>query len=118
MRVLANLFLMMVITMFQFNLAIAQNNQDMVQSKAPVTHHVAIKNFAFVPDTIDVAIGDKIVWTNTDGFPHNIVNSRSQEILSQTLDKGDEFSYIVNQDLNYECGFHPSMRGNIQLSRP
>ncbi|KAA3639906.1 MAG: hypothetical protein DWP95_09525, partial [Proteobacteria bacterium] len=86
--------------------------------KAAKTHHVAIKNFAFVPDTIDVAIGDKIVWTNTDGFPHNIVNSRSQETLSQTLDKGDEFSYIVNKELNYECGFHPSMRGIIRLQRP
>lgn len=112
------LLLIMVITLFQFNLVLAKNNQHMAQSKAPVTHHVAIKNFTFVPDSIVVTEGDKIVWTNTDGFPHNIVHSGSQEILSQTLDKGDEFSYIIHQELNYECGFHPSMQGNIQLLRP
>jgi len=104
--------------MFQINLAFGKNKDRSNKLRAPVTHHVEISNFAFIPESIDVAKGDRIVWTNKDSFPHNIVDTDSQEILSQTLNKGDEFSYIVEQVMNYECGFHPSMRGIIQLSSP
>lgn len=81
-----------------------------------VIHIVEIKNLNFVPKTINASKGDKIVWINKDIFPHNIVDSGSQETLSDTLAKDDEFSYIIDKDINYECGFHPSMTGTINIS--
>jgi plastocyanin len=81
------------------------------------THIVEIKDFSFVPKILNLTKGDKVVWINKDSIVHNIVNSSSQETLSATLAKGQEFSYIVKQGLNYECGFHPSMTGVVHLTQ-
>ena len=34
------------------------------------THQVTIEGFAFVPATLEVAVGDTVVFTNKDGAPH------------------------------------------------
>lgn len=80
------------------------------------THIVEIKDFSFVPKVLNLSKGDKVVWINRDTIEHNIVDSSSQETLSQTLAKDDKFSYIVKQEMNYECGFHPSMTGVVHLN--
>lgn len=83
--------------------------------KGLTVHHIEIKGFEFVPTTLKVNKGDKVVWVNKDSIPHNIVNNKNNEILSTSLVKGEKFSYLIDEDLNYTCGFHPSMRGNLEV---
>ncbi len=83
-----------------------------------VEHVIEIKGFEFVPATLKVEKGDKVTWVNKDSIAHNIVNRENQETLSQTLAKGDKFSFTVKQKMNYACGFHPSMLGSLQLMKP
>jgi len=97
---------------FSVSLGFACNDAD----GAGKTHVVEIKNFSFVPDVLNLSKGDKVVWINRDTIEHNIVDSSSQVTLSKTLAKGDKFSYIVKQEMNYACGFHPSMTGVIHLA--
>ncbi len=80
-------------------------------------HTVEIKGFEFVPATLTVKKGDKVVWVNRDTIPHNIVDKMNEKVLSTTLVKGDSFSYIVEGNLNYFCGFHPSMQAKIMLDK-
>src|SRR5690554_3499511 len=92
------------------------DTSEMALQDTQIVHVVEIKNLSFVPKSIKAARGDKIVWINKDMFPHNIVDSGSQVTLSETLAKDDKFSYIVDKDMNYKCGFHPSMTGTINVS--
>ena len=78
-------------------------------------HFIEIKNFAFVPANVKVAKGDKVIWVNRDIIAHNIVNREKDNVLSKTLEKGDMFTFIVQNEMNYACGFHPSMLGSLQL---
>jgi plastocyanin len=80
------------------------------------TYTVEIKNFSFIPKVLNLAKGDRVIWVNKDNIVHNIVDSNSQKILSTTLAKGAEFSYIVTDEMNYACGFHPSMTGVVHLT--
>ena len=106
----------MMLIAFMFSVSMACACSDKVSNKAEhQTHIVEIKNFSFVPDEINVAQGDKVIWINRDTINHNIVDSSTEVTLSQTLAKGDEFSYIVKENMNYACGFHPSMTGVVQL---
>ncbi|HEV8360054.1 MAG TPA: hypothetical protein VGR28_06330, partial [Candidatus Thermoplasmatota archaeon] len=39
----------------------------------PAEHAVAIRDFAFVPQQLQVRVGDTVVWTNEDAAPHSII---------------------------------------------
>ncbi len=83
----------------------------------PTIHDVKIQNFKFVPDIIEVELGDVIKWTNEDLAPHTatavefgwdteeITNGASAEV---TVTEGMEASYF--------CAFHPNMTGSIKIS--
>lgn len=83
---------------------------------AQTTHNIEITGFKFVPTTVNLTKGDKVTWVNRDSIPHNIINNVNEQTLSPSLAKGDTFSYIVIENLNYACGFHPSMRGSLLLN--
>jgi len=97
--------------LFSFLLSLSIGNTCI----AHTTHNIEIIGFKFVPATVNLVKGDKVIWVNRDSIPHNIVNNVNDLTLSPTLAKGDEFSYIVDEDLNYACGFHPSMQGKLLL---
>src|SRR5690348_5424713 len=44
-------------------------------SNSPKTIHVKISNYAFNPAKLTVAVGDTVVWTNTDSAPHTVTSS-------------------------------------------
>lgn len=76
------------------------------------TDTVAIKNFAFDPQTLTVKAGTTVTWTNEDAVAHNI---RSDTFNSQELGKGDTFKSKFDTPGTYEysCGIHQSMKGTI-----
>ena len=107
-------FLIVVVLLSIFSMAKAC---DEPMKNEPRQHIIEIKNFAFVPAQVKVAKGDKVIWINRDTIPHNIVNQKNAHVLSKTLEKGDKFTFIVQKDMNYACGFHPSMLGSLQLNK-
>jgi plastocyanin len=75
---------------------------------------VDISGFAFVPQTLTVAVGTTVTWTNNDSSSHTIA-SNDNLFQSGTLAKGSTFSHTFGQKgtFNYHCSIHPSMTGKI-----
>lgn len=75
---------------------------------------VAIKDFAFVPATLEVAVGDTVTWVNRDESPHQVV-SETKLFRSGGLDTGERFSFTVSAPgrYSYFCGMHPQMVGTL-----
>ena len=76
---------------------------------------IAIKNFAFQPATLTVAVGSKVVWTNRDEEPHLVVSAGGQFPASPALDTGDSYSAVFAKPgvYTYFCSIHPQMVGKI-----
>ena len=66
----------------------------------------------FVPDRLEVAPGDRIVWTNRDFVPHS-VTAQAAGIESGDLGEGASWSLVARQkgEIAYLCRLHPMMRG-------
>jgi len=75
---------------------------------------VNISGFAFVPQTLRVATGTKVTWTNNDSVNHTIT-SNDNLFESGTISKGATFSFTFTQSgtFEYHCKIHPSMTGKI-----
>lgn len=75
---------------------------------------VSIDNFTFTPQTLTVAAGTKVTWTNHDDVPHT-VKSTAKMFLSGTLDTDDKFSFVFSQPGTYPyfCTVHSHMTGTI-----
>lgn len=79
-------------------------------------HVVTIQGFAFSPATLEVAVGDTIVFTNNDRAPHNVVAreaSAGQFDQSPLLRTGDSFTLEIASvdDISAHCSVHPRMPG-------
>lgn len=77
---------------------------------------VTISSFAYNPQTIEVAPGTTITWTNLDSVAHKLTTTKPANIFdSGTLAKGDTFSHTFNEPgtIEYRCIPHPRMTGKI-----
>lgn len=85
----------------------------------PVTHHVTIEQMKFVPDVLEVAPGDSVVWTNEDLVQHNVVNKASNGWESDFISKGESFGIKVEGSgtLDYLCTIHPVMTAKIVIKQ-
>ena len=73
---------------------------------------VEMTNFAFSPDTVTIAVGETVTWTNKDSAGHDVVGDlfkspsmATGETFTFTFDKAGTYPYI--------CGIHPSMKGTV-----
>lgn len=86
-------------------------------SSGPKTHHVAIRGMQFEPALVDVAVGDTVVWTNTDIVPHTVTSTSRSPVQfdSQSMAQNATWSYVVTTrgELTYLCTFHPTMFGVV-----
>lgn len=77
---------------------------------------VAIKNYAFAPASLTVAVGTKVTWTNEDTAPHTVtVSSGPVKFSSPNLQKGDSFTYTFTTagTYSYYCAVHPDMVAKV-----
>ena len=81
---------------------------------APSSAEVEISGFAFKPDTVTVAAGGTVTWTNRDSASHNIV-SDSGLFKSDSFGLNGTFSYTFKEKgtFTYHCGIHSSMKGTV-----
>lgn len=82
---------------------------------------VAISDFAFDPETIEVAAGDTVTWTNQDGVPHTVTAGSSgaaTDDFDEALDAGDsaEITFDEAGTYDYFCAIHPTMTGQVVVS--
>jgi plastocyanin len=75
-------------------------------------HAVTIKGFAFMPASLEVAVGDTVVFTNEDGAPHTATGGGFD---TGTLKSGETGTVTISAagEIDYKCNFHSSMKGKI-----
>jgi plastocyanin len=76
---------------------------------------VDIKDFAYVPDPVEVPAGGTVTWTNSDAVPHTATAEDRDVLQSGTLDPGASFSQTFAEPgtFDYFCEFHANMKGTI-----
>jgi len=93
-----------------------ENSQpaDDTEESAGVVVEVAIENFAFNPATVEISVGDTVMWTNFDSAPHTATGNEG-EFDSGTLQTDQSFSFTFEEagDFDYICTIHPSMEGVV-----
>lgn len=78
---------------------------------------VKLQNTAFSPAKTTVKVGQKITWTNEDGFNHNVTAQSGATFKSKNLGKGGTFTYTPSKagTITYICTIHPFMKGTITV---
>ncbi len=76
-----------------------------------------IKDFAFNPASLTVAVGGAATWTNQDTTGHT-VTADDGSFDSKTLPNGQTFSQTFSTagTFAYHCTIHPTMKGTIVVS--
>lgn len=81
-------------------------------------HEASIKmqREAFVPAKIDVWVGTKITWTNTDTIPHS-VTANDGRFDSGPILPGKTYQWTPDKAgaISYHCIFHPSMTAALTV---
>jgi plastocyanin len=77
------------------------------------THKVLIQGFQFVPQHLEVAVGDTVIWENKDIVPHTATSKKVFD--SKNLDAGQSWTYVAKRQGKYEyiCTYHPTMKGEL-----
>ena len=80
----------------------------------PAAAEVRIDNFSFAPQTLTVAVGTTVTWTNHDDIPHTVVSTDSV-FKSKVRDTDETFSYTFDKagTYPYYCTIHPKMTGKV-----
>ena len=80
---------------------------------AATTHTVAMDGTRFIPETLTVKRGDRVVWVNKDPFPHTATAGRTFD--SKSIAAGDSWTYVARQsgEFAYVCTLHPGMKGML-----
>jgi plastocyanin len=78
---------------------------------------VAIRDFAFQPAALDVALGTTMTWTNEDSVQHT-ATADDGSFDSGELAQDESFSHTFSTPgtFTYICTIHPSMTGAITVS--
>ena len=81
---------------------------------APRAHTVSIRNFAFDPVDVVVAIGDTVVWSNADIVPHT-ATATDTVWDSKSIGANGTWRFVAGARGRHEyyCVFHPTMKGAI-----
>lgn len=83
----------------------------------PTTIGVQIFDNGFTPTMLNINVGDQVTWTNT-GLARHSVFDVDFTWKSDTLFGGDAFAHTFTTpgSFAYYCGFHPEMRGTINVT--
>ena len=82
---------------------------------AGTVHRVQIEGMRYVPDRLEAAVGDTIVWTNRDLVPHTVSAGSTMESGSIEANKSWAFKVSKKGTVAYVCRFHPGMQGAVTV---
>ena len=79
-----------------------------------------MKGLAFSPGVVRAAVGQRIVWSNEDNVPHNVIYVSGPSFKSSRprLIPGTKFAIRLTQagTIHYYCSIHPWMKASIVVS--
>lgn len=78
------------------------------------THTITIEGMKYVPQTLTVQRGDRIVWRNRDVVPHTATARGAFD--SGNIAAGASWSHAAPGKAGtygYACTFHPGMRATL-----
>jgi plastocyanin len=83
---------------------------------------VAIKDFSFKPQSLEIAKGTTVTWTNEDSAGHDVTKTGGPgpEFSSGEaggLEKGDTYkkTFTAAGEIEYVCTVHPNMKANLTV---
>jgi plastocyanin len=84
-----------------------------VPALAANTHTIAMDGTRFIPETLTVRKGDRVVWVNKDPFPHTVTARGTFD--SRSVGAGKSWSYMARGpgEFAYVCTLHPGMKGTL-----
>ncbi len=85
---------------------------------ASSTNEVAIDDFLFMPERIEVAPGTTVTWTNREAPEHSVQDEGDLFPESEALGQGESFTFTYDTpgEFPYVCGIHPYMKGTVVVS--
>ncbi len=99
---------------FLKTLAVAGAAAVLPKAAAAATHQVAIQGMKFVPASLQVAIGDTIVFTNADNAPHTATaNNGNWDTGRLNRGQSAQIQVVAGMDSGYFCQFHRNMKGAL-----
>ena len=83
----------------------------------PATHTIAIEGVSYVPLSLTVNAGDRIVWVNRDPFPHTATSQAAGFDSKEIAGDGGSWTYTAERsgDFDYLCTLHPTMTGVVHV---
>ncbi|MFD1162089.1 MULTISPECIES: plastocyanin/azurin family copper-binding protein [Hwangdonia] len=111
------LFFAALILLIMFLMGYKNPENNVGFSKAPTTHTVTIFRMKFNPANLTVKKGDTVVWINKDFVPHDVTEELSHKWTSKPFNKGEKWSKVINEDIEYFCNLHKVMKGTITLAK-
>jgi plastocyanin len=81
------------------------------------THQVSIENMAFNPNSLSVAAGDTVVWTNTMEDMEHTATADDGSFDSGAIATNGTFSHTFNASgsVPYHCDIHPFMKATVNV---
>jgi plastocyanin len=79
---------------------------------------VAISDFLFGPEKLDVKPNTYVTWTNTDDSPHQVTVTSASGLRTAVMLKGQSqtMKFETPGIYDYICGLHPNMKGKIEVT--
>lgn len=86
----------------------------------PAIVNVNIQDFAFSPPTLNVKVGDTVIWTNKDVMSHTITSDSGTTLNSSLLSQNQTYSMTFTQagTFDYHCSLHAFMKGKVVVTAP
>ena len=82
----------------------------------PKIHEVRITRFKFVPERVEVRVGDTIRWINDDLAPHTATaDEYGWDTGEIAQNQSAEVEVTEDMETTYFCVFHPHMKGEIAI---
>jgi plastocyanin len=83
-------------------------------SQSAKTHVVVIEGVKFIPETIELNLGDTVTWKNKDAFPHTATaEDKSFDSGSFGANRSWTFKARKKGIFPYVCTLHPTMKGTL-----
>ncbi len=77
------------------------------------------EKYGFSPAMLSVAVGTKVVWTNSTDVPHTVTSDTGSTLASSMISpSGGTFSFTFTKPgtYTYHCTIHPYMKGTIVVT--
>lgn len=81
---------------------------------APPAADVAIVDFDYAPDPVEVTVGGTVTWTNQDSTAHTATVSGGPDTGAIAAGSSGSITFTTPGTYDYVCQFHPgSMAGTV-----